>query len=464
MTAVALSTNTIGDLGIAYGKELSIDIYYNWHNVTNCCSFTTFGWYMTTNSTLPSTNAIFSPTFDTSVVLAMAIQPSSMGNGFFGLYMKHDVAGTQTIAQQDTGLCASAGSCFQSATTSLGLVVGQLNYAFANYLNYTGVGSNGSANNGVSAIDVGSGAGPQYVTVTLFPWFALSPANYYLGFWMAPKSNGNDFTDIQFSYDAASGTPVIQSATPTVTGVAATCPGVNAPACYIPQQATNPTIDTGGFFGPIIRGLIKIGYFIASNIISFFSALFSLMVPVLSGAAAIIGGVFVAILNAFGNIFGDSSLGTQISSAFTQIVAYLSNVFVIAINLWGNVVTMIKNMITFFSTYFTSFQSFVESFLLTIVNLWTPILALWNEVMKWFNAGSMTIQQIIMLDYVVGMFKVYTSGTDGFKDWLDINELFTLKIFKGAYWALDEAYGFVVQLKQLLFGNRISPVTIAGEG
>jgi hypothetical protein len=121
-------------------------------------------------------------------------------------------------------------------------------------------------------------------------------------------------------------------------------------------------------------------------------------------------------------------------------------------------------MISFFSTYFTSFQSFVESFLLTIINLWTPILALWNEVMKWFNAGSMTIQQIIMLDYIVGMFKVYTSGTDGFKDWLDINELFTLKIFKGAYWALDEAYSFVVQLKQLLFGNRISPVTIAGEG
>ena len=64
------------------------------------------------------------------------------------------------------------------------------------------------------------------------------------------------------------------------------------------------------------------------------------------------------------------------------------------------------------------------------------------------------------------MYENFRSGVkDGLiEGWLRPSETFLLGLFKGGYWLLDEAYKFVVQLKQLIFGNRISPGTIAGNG
>jgi hypothetical protein len=462
MPSIALTKNPI-DLSSVNAKELALDFGFHYPTTGTGTIFI----YLTTNKTLPSGNALYSPDNDRNVAFVIKMQNSTNGGGAFNTLVFIQRNPAESVASEYIG-CGSAtasdSSCLgidsntiQPGQTSLGVL-----------LNFTGTSCNAngsSCSGGQSGVSDWHGVSFVYTTIsTSLPQLSVTPS-YYLGFFESVSaSNVFDLAGTVNSANCFIGSlqlgavncMSIANAVP----LAPNCSNNNGVVCI----QTQPTIDTGGFFGPIIRALISIGVFIAANLIGFFQYLYSLTIPVFSLAAGIIGSALVTILNAFGNIFGDSSLGTQISSAFTQIVAYLTNVFVIAINLWGNVVTMIKNMINFFSTYFTSFQSFVESFLLTIVNLWTPILALWNEVMKWFNAGSMTIQQIIMLDYVVGMFKVYTSGTDGFKDWLDINELFTLKIFRGAYWALDEAYGFVVQLKQLLFGNRISPVTIAGEG
>jgi hypothetical protein len=456
-----------------------------------------FEMYLTRNATL-ATQAGYDPTTDPSVGLVFAITRIQGGTAFNNLLYTQQNA-LETIASENTG-CGTTGTGGAGSLFMCQLAIPNANFPCCGvgsqvmqasfYLNFTGAST--QANNrcagfggGVSGYQGGSGCSviisTKAATVTAStgygsqgtPKFLFQGMTYYLGFWAQGNINGN--FRIAFDNGNANGpleidpnaigaitehsmqVSVAQISSPSL------CTAPNVPVNCI--GVANPgTIDTGGFFGPVIRALIAIGVFIAQDIISFFSFLYTLTVPVFSAAATIIGTVFVTVLNAFGNIFGDSSLGTQVNSAFTQILAYLTNVFSSAIGLWANVVTMLKNMISFFSTFFTNFQTFIESFLLTIVNLWGPILGVWNEIMKWFNQGSMTIQQIIMIDYVIGMFKVYTAGTDGFKDWLDLNEVFTIKIFKGAYFMLNEAYSFVVQLKQLLFGNRISPVTIAGEG
>src|SRR5205807_2389047 len=125
------------------------------------------------------------------------------------------------------------------------------------------------------------------------------------------------------------------------------------------QIVTNPvvpnaptTIDTGGFFGPIIRALISIGVFMLQNIINFFSYLYAIIVPILAGLATILGSALVTILNAFGSIFGDNHLGTDISTFFTSIAGWFTNIFSTSLTLWSTFFGFLNQIVNIIQAFF----------------------------------------------------------------------------------------------------------------
>src|SRR5207245_3093950 len=162
--------------------------------------------------------------------------------------------------------------------------------------NYTGSAASGG-NNGVSYIAVGSGA---IFNVPVLPWFQLSGQSYYWGFYRMPTTST---THLDFFRD----NPVVC----LVPAVPCMYFAVYTPV-VVSVNPPPPTIDTGGFFGPIIKAII------------------SLLASALAVLAQFFGFVFAAFrvaLDTMGNFLGVGPIGSSIASALSNFFVWITSIF-----------------------------------------------------------------------------------------------------------------------------------------
>lgn len=489
----ALTNSSINSLSQAVSKDLllSFNFYLNGNPTVNI----PFYYFLTINSTIPASQTTYNPLNDASVVFAIQVDCTATcttpgARSFsYTTYIQHR-PGDSLNSEIPGGVCTTTSSCYIN-TQSFGFVDPTADIVLMQqYLNYTGGTTKPAScgtwidtppNAGCSRLaiaDVTGNGGAATTTATTANSVQpnlLSQPNYYFGIFASPNLGSQLVTLYDTGTYSSSGHICDNPSNNPVTtpcNVQSMEAGIVLLTSAAPV-APPPTIDTGGFFGPIIKALVSIGIFIAQNIINFLSYLYNIIAPLLTFVASIVGGVLVAIMNTLGGIFGDSTLGTQISTAFTNIVNYLTNIFTSAVAIWSNILTGLLNILNFIVKFLSitvsggaTLFAFVEGFFSTMTNFWSVFVGVWNQFMKFYIAGTFTIQYILVGWWIWGMYENFSLGLkEGLMEsWLQPSQTFLLAFFKTGYWLLDEAYKFVVQLKQLIFGNRISPGTIAGNG
>src|SRR6266496_3682905 len=156
-------------------------------------------------------------------------------------------------------------------------------------INYTG-GVGASANSGLTTLTWGSSFAPTYQT---FPWLNLAGGNYYVGYYV-PK--GTITATFVASFPAfGEPNPCADAVTLCMSLAASTTGGVST---------VTPNIDTGGFFGPVIKALINLGVFILNGILAFIS----FVTPALQSALGVLESVMATILNFRGGLLGYPTL------------------------------------------------------------------------------------------------------------------------------------------------------------
>lgn len=451
VTTIALTKATVGDLSIVAGKSLFYG--FLWTSITNLAFAANihFGMYLTTNGTVPThdigTSNAYDPIDDPSVTLVDQMRcTASCGSApetwTADLYSLRTLGHGDTIFSEDSG--CHAGSHFMCGSDSFNPNGNALENDW--FLNYTGV------NTGTTC-GTGNGAGCSFLNLVSSqvdstqqsPWFAFQAQQYYLGFYVMPTL-GNV---IGYTFNTANGVNELQYF-------------VSGPVAAVP-----PNIDTGGFFGPIIRALISIGVFIAQNLLNFAQFLYNVLAPLMAGLISSLSSVIVSILNAIGGLWGDSSLGTQMSGFVADFTNFLNSAFTNLVGLVGLIVTMINNITTFITNFFntTNFTNLLfgaTGFLGALVNMWTIINGVWGDIAKWFNAGSITAIAILEIDWAIGC--LWTAfEEEGFTDWLDLNQLIVVRLFQIAYWLFELGLDVLFKIVMIVKG-RVAPFQIAAEG
>src|SRR5439155_7255367 len=126
---------------------------------------------------------------------------------------------------------------------------------------------------------------------------------------------------------------------------------------HIPTPSTvappSPTIDTGGWFGPLVRALISIAIFIFQNIVNY---------------AAFMYTIFITGLNLIGGWIGLGTIGTNLDSFLKAFVTFMVQMASIIANL-GNGITVLINDISFGATFIVGLLSSTASWLSAAVLL-----------------------------------------------------------------------------------------------
>src|SRR5438093_8333007 len=289
-SAIAL-TKTSVDFSVVSGKELAFFNKWNLFSggVQSSCGLLScpreWGWYLTRSGVLPSSTG-YSPQDDANVALVFQNSNQTSGTKFYSrLLIQRDAASTTGAG---LGNCFSVGTCFvDTAFTTIQSVYNSADMV----LNFTGNAGTGG-NNGVSNIYNGVAA----YTSTTFPWFHFEGISYYIGFY------------------ARYGNPTSQSVI-WYADAMPSCGGFMCAINYIPTPPNtvsppSPTIDTGGFFGPVIRALINIGVFILNALLTFVSY----VAPALIAAVNFLETIVVTILNTIGNLLGFGNIGTDLQT------------------------------------------------------------------------------------------------------------------------------------------------------
>src|SRR5439155_26048899 len=180
--AVALTKLPIGDLGIVAAKQMFYRAQFRTAGL--CCGGLSnqFGFYLTTNKTLP-TQLGYDPRLDSSVSLLVMVQAAGGGNFNAILFAQRNIG--ETIASEDTGGCSPASSCFASGTininpattnVTLGAV---LNYTTQGNLNFGCIGSVGGPGCSELALGPGTSVPPTVNAWTQqIPWFRFQAEQY----------------------------------------------------------------------------------------------------------------------------------------------------------------------------------------------------------------------------------------------------------------------------------------------
>lgn len=314
--AIAISKSSI-DMSSASSKELALEFSYS---ISSAVNNNEFGWFLTRNSTAPAvgTDASFNPRSDPSVAAYFEMNEQAGPNVRLDFYIQHsaDVA----IINEQYGSIASGcaggstvGDCMIVTTQAELTGSGFANYAIA-FLNYTG---SAGMNTGSDLAIVGSAVpGP---TVNVLPWLQIQGVNYYIGFWVA-KSGGT----VGFLQNSPANTVTVNGITLGCSG--STIPGPclqveNAVPIAAAASSPPPTIDSGGFFGPLIKALIPIGVFVMNAVLSFVGFLTN----AIQSALGILETVLVAELNFLGGLLGFGNVGTSVQQMINAFIAFFTN-------------------------------------------------------------------------------------------------------------------------------------------
>src|SRR5438445_3633523 len=218
---------------------------------------------------------------------------------------------------------------------------------------------------------------------------------------------------------------------------------------YIPSPTvSNPAnIDTGGWFGPIIRALIAIGVFIAQNIINFLAFLAGVLFPVLATVFGVLANALVGALNAIGNFFGLGNIGTSISSFFSAVGNFLVNGVGAILGQISNAGNFFINGVTAFVNIAGTYWAKITSFFTALGNLLSILGTVFNDFL---SLGAFSGNLALFMDWTWGMYKTYDEGTEGFHRWLDFNEHILLRTGTLAYLLADHLLKVILRVKQLI--------------
>ena len=409
--SVAL-TDSPYDFSQAAGKHLVFG--FNFRMASYPATNTQWGIYLTRNGTLPLTPG-YDPRTDVNVALIFSNDRASLTSptvqGAF--LMQRDAL--QSVSAGDPGGCAQSGTCFYAPAYSVDFVVSN---PLAATLNYTGTQGAGG-NHGRSTVLFNTPSASVFVQ----PWFQISAQQYYVGYWQSKTTDGGTLT-WRFG-----GTNCNNSS------VALDCFEIIYVWVPTPTAAVQPpALDTGGFFGPVIRALIGIAVFILQAIAQFLG---------------FVADAFITAMNAVGSFFGLGAIGTAIRDALTGTANFIVNVFAVTVGWAVTLASLFQNGIAFITNFFSGSNGFIAwlvSFFSTLPGIWTIIQDLWTAL----NTVVLTMNQILVIYYLAGMFMVYMNGWPGFRDWLQIGTTFTVKIFHLGFTIGKEMFQIILDVKRLL--------------
>jgi hypothetical protein len=412
-SSVALSKTPI-DTSTVSGKELVLLTSFSASSLP--AGSVSWGMYLTTNKTLP-TQLLYDPYSDKAVALLFRFIPTG-GAGTAQLYIQHNVI--DTIQSEDNGGCGatgSSGSCFMAEGYADNPATHTLDGFVA--LNFTGAGgpgkcTGGFGNNGpgCSNLDVDNDftGGKTLTNSTVVPNFNFQANNYYVGFY-------NTFTaaHIYFSFDSSLNTPLN-------CGIfdSSVSDGCNQVVNYVPSVTSQlpPNVDTGGFFGPVIKALISIGVFILQSIMQF------------------LGYLAIAIkiaLNAIGNFAGWGNIGDSFINAVTGIVNTMVQVGSAIANYLSGLVARGLDEITiatsFAGTFFTGLQEFMTEMKIIVGG----IVTIFSKLFLW--GGSF----YFLYDMILYFQLTGDAGFEGIGTWIGFNK-----------WAAFSTFGLLTRILNVL--------------
>src|SRR5919109_431408 len=431
-TAIAITKVPIGDLGVATGKVLAINSTWFQRGVDglgNTISSSTgadFGYFLTINSTV-SNSKTYDPYNDPNVVLLDRIKcvtnctspwAGSPTVGYqYTIYMLRNFGqGTnETIGKEDFGCTVppASGSCYmniQSNFVMSNTVVTNYNLNSL-YMNFTGQTLSNPNCSGAALLTSSctwllSGS-EQFSSIfgngrNFHPWFdKVIHQQLYLGFYAKENLRTNVFFSVQSSNTRASSLSVfIYNA-----GIP-----VNVP----------PSIDTSGFFGPVINGFLWI---LTVAVPKGFQVMASVMLQNIQ-----------VTWNIIGLFFGWGRVGDNIVTFLNSATSFLlSGGIVIAwmSNIVNRAVDYISAADTWATFWFTGAQ--------TSLGDWTTyasnVVSIAIKVTSWIG-GSYVI--IMMIFYMI---LVSENGFRGFAQWVQLNK-----------WLVFSTYNILAQLLQALVG------------
>ena len=164
-----------------------------------------------------------------------------------------------------------------------------------------------------------------------------------------------------------------------------------------------------------------------------------------------VANAFISAMDAAGSFLGLGAIGTAIRSFFTDIAGFIANVFGTVIGWLSTISSLFQNGIGFITNFFSGSNGFVAwiiSWFTSIGSLWAIVQDLWTAL----NTVVLTMNQILVIYYLAGMFMVYMNGWPGFRDWLDIGTTLTVKVFKIGFVVAKESWGVLLTIKQILTG------------
>lgn len=331
-SAVAL-TNAPIDVSTSASKELLF--YETWHNTTAIVANQPWGWYLTTNSTLPTT-ANYNPLNDSSVALADVVYPAGGSSNIKNYYSyQSKTPGEQLLATSGLATnpypgCSQASTLYECDSGNSGYSNTQF-FSISSVLNYTGSASGAlNANNGASifCVDTPPGAGSptngfcssqtspptinpctgqsqQYCVTYTLPFLNINGGPFYLGFWSSAGQTGT----ILFGTSLTGGSDA----------------RANSVWYWVPNPTTATTATTApegflGFLGHVIGGAFSVaGNTLGSLFGPGLNFLGSGLSAVASGIVQMFGLVaqgYVVLLNSFGNLVGLGNVGTDLANFF----------------------------------------------------------------------------------------------------------------------------------------------------
>lgn len=213
---------------------------------------------------------------------------------------------------------------------------------------------------------------------------------------------------------------------------------VNLAACTRSQNQTptfdiNP-LDPSSWANAIIKGLV----WAATEAFRALSFVFGM-----------IADVFVIAMDAVGAFFGLGAVGTAIRSFLTGVANFIVNVVTTVFG-WGiTFASLFQNGISFIANFLSGSNGFITwiiSFFTSIAGLWTIVQDVWNAL----NTAVFTMNQILVVWYLAGMFWVYMDGFAGFRNWIELTDMMVLKLIRGGWLVGREITQVVLDIKRFL--------------
>jgi hypothetical protein len=295
------------DLSTASSKVLEHDMVFA---VSGAVNFPTLDFYITSNRTLPVGN--YDPFNDKSTVYLTKIQEVNGGTTvFIHEYIQKDVSqsiGSDAFDCPSSGTVGSTIACWTYSGSIPTLQLLQVDTR----LNFTGqTGQLSMSNFLFQRCPTVPCTVLSSTTVSALPNFPLT-GNYYMGIYASAQS-GPPNIDVYGSIDPPNTNPYDVNNQNSLSFAIYT---PNPPAAQPP-----PYIDTGGFFGPVIKALIGLGVYILNAILGFVA----FIAPALQTAIQFLETQIQNLLNIIGNALGFGNVGDQLFTFLSQVVTFFTS-------------------------------------------------------------------------------------------------------------------------------------------